>query len=133
MDLREFVHGALRDVVLGIQDAQREQDIGGHIAPKSIGGHSFPEDSGVSFSGRIVSTVMRFDVAVTAEQGKTGGGAAGLRITVVEAKLGGEVQVKDTTVSRIQFAVPILMPPNPQAWAQESSGSRIATVAREKE
>jgi hypothetical protein len=32
MDLREFVHGAPKDVVLGIQDAQREQGIGGYIA-----------------------------------------------------------------------------------------------------
>src|SRR5215813_10477735 len=97
MDLREFVHGALKDVVLGIQDAQREEGIGGYIAPKSIGGHEFPKDSGVSFRARIVSTVMKFDVAVTAERGKKGGGTAGVRIAVVEAKLGGEGQSKDTT------------------------------------
>jgi hypothetical protein len=55
----------------------------------------------------MVSTVMRFDAAVTAEQSKTGSGTVGLRIAVVEAKLGGEGQFKDTTVSRVQFAVPI--------------------------
>jgi hypothetical protein len=118
MDLREFVHGALKDVVLGIQDAQREQGIGGYIAPKGIGGHEFPKDSGVTSQSRIVSTVMRFDVAVTAERGKKGGGSAGVRIAVVEAKLGGEAQSQDTTVSRIQFAVPILMPANPQEWSK---------------
>jgi hypothetical protein len=120
MDLREFVHGALKDVVLGIRDAQREQGIGGYIAPKGIGGHDFPKDSGVTFRAKIVSTVMKFDVAVTAERGKKGGGTAGVRIAVVEAKLGGEGQSKDTTVSRVQFAVPILMPPNPQAWSEAS-------------
>jgi hypothetical protein len=110
MDLREFVHGALKDVVLGIQDAQREQ--------------------GVTFRAKIISTVMKFDVAVTAERGKKGGGSAGVRIAVVEAKLGGEAQFKDTTVSRIQFAVPVLMPPNPQSWGQE--GGRIVKVFSER-
>jgi hypothetical protein len=121
MDLREFVHGALKDVVLGIQDAQQEEGIGGYIAPKSIGGHEFPKDSGVSFRAHIVSTVMKFDVAVTAERGKQRSGAAAVRIAVVEAKLGGEGQSKDTTVSRVQFAVPILMPTNPQEWSKVES------------
>jgi hypothetical protein len=118
MELREFVHGALKDVVLGIQDAQREKGIGGYIAPKGIGGHDFPKDSGVTLRARIVSTVMKFDVAVTAERGKKGGATGGVRIAVVEAKLGGEGQTKDTTVSRVQFAVPILTPTNPQAWSK---------------
>jgi len=110
MDLREFVHGALKDVVQGIQDAQKEEGIGNYIAPEMIGSHQFPADSGVSHSSRFISTVMQFDVAVTAERGKTGGGSAGIRIAVVEAKLGGEAETKDTTVSRIRFSVPVLMP-----------------------
>jgi hypothetical protein len=130
MDLREFVHGALKDVVLGIQDAQREQGIGAYIAPKGIGGHEFPKDSGVTFGARIVSTVMKFDVAVTAERSKKGGGTAGVRIAVVEAKLGGEGQSKDTTISRVQFAVPLLMPMNPQEWSKAKPQS--VTVEEEK-
>ena len=58
MDLREFVHGALKDVVLGIQNAQREQGIGGYTAPKGIGGHEFPKDSGVTFFARIVRKII---------------------------------------------------------------------------
>src|SRR5215813_11880320 len=113
MDLREFVHGALKDVVLGIQDAQRERGVGGHIAPKP-GARQYPQDTGVSLHGR--STVMKFDIAVTAERGKKGGGTAGVRIAVVEAKLAGEGQSKDTTVSRVQLSVPVLFPRNPQKW-----------------
>jgi hypothetical protein len=111
MDLREFVHSALKDLVLAIQDAQKEEHIGQYIAPSElIGHHQFPANSGVSHSSRFISTVMQFDVAVTAERGKTGGAGAGIRIAVVEAKLGGEAETKDTTVSRIRFSVPILMP-----------------------
>jgi hypothetical protein len=47
MDLREFVHGALKDVVLGIRDAQRELGIGGYIAPKGIGGHTTSQKTAV--------------------------------------------------------------------------------------
>ena len=53
---------------------------------------------------------MQFDVAVTVERGKTGGGTDGIRIAVVEAKLGGGAETRDATVSRVGFSVPILMP-----------------------
>jgi hypothetical protein len=122
MDLREFVHGALKDVVLAIEDAQKEERIGQYIAPELIGGHQFPANSGVSHSSRFISTVMQFDVAVTAERGKTGGGTAGIRIAVVEAKLGGEAETKDTTVSRIRFSVPILMPRRSSASSPTGAG-----------
>jgi hypothetical protein len=95
---------------LGIQDPQKEEEVGKYIAPELIGSHKFPGNSGVSHSSRFISTVMQFDVAVTAERGKTGGGSAGIRIAVVEAKLGGQADTKDTTVSRIRFSVPVLMP-----------------------
>jgi hypothetical protein len=123
MDLREFVHGALKDLVLGIQDAQKEEGIGSYIAPEGIGSHQFPANSGVSHSSRFISTVMQFDVAVTAERGKTGGGTAGIRIAVVEAKLGGEAETKDTTVSRVRFSVPILMPRQDSASSPTGTGA----------
>jgi hypothetical protein len=54
MELREFVHSALKDVVLGIQDAQKEEEVGKYIAPELIGSHKFPENSGVSHSSRFI-------------------------------------------------------------------------------
>jgi hypothetical protein len=89
------------------------------IAPDGIGSHQFAPDSGVVNETRITSTVIRFDVAVAAEHKKSGTGGAGIKIAVVKAKLGGEIEAKDSRVSRVQFSVPILMPLNPRDWSKE--------------
>jgi hypothetical protein len=120
MDLREFVRTSLTDIVSGISDAQRTEGVGGLIAPDGIGTHQFAVDSGAVNETRIVSTVVKFDVAVTAEHTKSGSGGAGIKIAVVEAKLGGEIEAKDSRVSRVQFSVPILMPQNPRDWSKET-------------
>lgn len=119
MDLKEFVTKSLTDIVAGIIDAQRTVGVGGLIAPDGIGSHQFAPDSGVVNATRIVSTVVKFDVAITVEHSKSGAAGAGIRIAVVEAKLGGEVEARDTRVSRLQFSVPILMPQNERDWSQE--------------
>ena len=120
MELRDFIKTTLTDIAFGIIDAQNTEGVGGLIAPDGIGGHTFPPDSGVVHESRITSTVVKFDVAVTAEQSKTGEAGASLRIAVVEAKLGGQIEGKDTRVSRIQFSVPLVMPQNPRDWSTKS-------------
>jgi hypothetical protein len=62
---------------------------------------------------------VKFDVAVTAETTRGGGGGAKVRIAVVEADIGAKVDAKNTQVSRIQFSVPVLMPKNVRDWANE--------------
>ena len=123
MEVREFIRDVLIDIVEGIKEAQSRPVTGGYIAPDGIGSHSFPADSGVLNETRIVSTVVKFDVAVTAERTKGGGTGASVRIAVVEANLGGKLESKDTQVSRIQFSVPILMPHNKQDWAAEQKAT----------
>jgi hypothetical protein len=118
-EVQEFVRDVLLDVIKGIKEAQKEAGVGGYIAPDGIGQHPFPKDSGVSNEQRIISTVVKFDIAVTAETSKQGGGGAKVRIAVVDADLGGKLEAKNTQVSRIQFSVPILMPKNPRDWAKE--------------
>jgi hypothetical protein len=120
MEVREFVRDVLVDVIKGIKEAQREAGVGGYVAPADVGDHRFPQDAGVYNEARIVSTVVKFDMAVTAETSKQGGGGAKVRITVVGAEIGGKLAAKDTQVSRIQFSVPILMPKNPRKWANEN-------------
>jgi hypothetical protein len=110
MELKEFVRSSLLDVMHAVREAQKEwQDSGykGAINPvwSSIDKESFRDIS--------------FDVAVTAENetaGKVGGG-----IQVVGLKIGGEAidTVSGSSVSRIQFSVPIVPPaitvvPEPQ-------------------
>src|SRR6266498_573192 len=120
MELREFVRDALVNVIQGIKEAQKLERIGGYVAPDGIESHQFPPNTGVVNNQRITSTVMQFDVAVTAERSKGGGAETGVRIAVVEAKIGGKVQLKDIQVSRVQFSVPIILPKNLRNWASEA-------------
>ena len=120
MEIREFVKDVLSDIVEGIQDPQKREGVGGYIAPDAIGGHTFPADSNVFHEARIVSTVVKFDMAVTAETSKGGGGGGKVKVAVAEANLGGQPEAKNTQVSRIQFSVPVLMPRNPREWHSEN-------------
>jgi hypothetical protein len=128
MEIREFVRDVLVDIVEGIKEAQRKDLVGGYIAPDAIGGHEFPADSGVHHSSRIISTAVKFDMAVTVETAHSGGGGAKVRIAVVEADLGGKLDSKNTQASRIQFSVPVLMPTNPRDWARESEDERKGAI-----
>lgn len=127
MEVQEFVRDVLLDIIQGIKEAQRGPGVGGYIAPDGIGTHRFPQDSGVANETRIISTVVKFDMAVTAETSKQGGGGTKVRIAVVDADLGGRLEARNTQVSRIQFSVPILMPKNPRDWSNENS--RTVTIS----
>ena len=83
MEVRKFISDVLVDIVNGVKDAQIQEGVGGYIAPDGIGTHSFPRDSGVLNETRIVSTVVKFDMAVTAETAKSGGGGAKVRVAVL--------------------------------------------------
>ena len=127
MEVQEFVQSVLVEILKGIREAQKKTGVGKYIAPDAIGSHSFPEDSGVQHESRIISTVVKFDMAVTAETTKGGGGEAKVRIAVIDADFGGKLEAKNTQVSRIQFSVPILMPKNPRDWAEEDERTVLAT------
>jgi hypothetical protein len=121
MQLKQFIENALIEIIQGIKAAQDKPGVGGYIAPDGAGGHEFPSDSGVLNSQRIISTVVKFDVAVTAESQIDGGAGAKLRIAVVEANFGGSGSSKNIQVSRIQFSVPMVMPKNARSWSNERS------------
>lgn len=114
MDLKEFVTATLRDVLEGIQEAKKLESVGKHVSPTAIGSHEFPRDSGVSNSSRYISTAIKFDVAVTAEQNNDVNGKLGMKVAVMgigfEAGAGEKQGTRNSAVSRIQFSVPIMMP-----------------------
>jgi hypothetical protein len=120
MELKDFVESALVSIVRGIQSAQRVEGCGGLIAPDAIGGHDFPTESGVYHSARIVSTTVKFDVAVTAGTTVSGSGGGKAKILVANASVDGKLEHNRETVSRVQFSVPVLMPTNPREWHTET-------------
>lgn len=123
MELDEFVKTVLSKIVSGIREAQEIEGVGAFIVPSGIGGHDYANHPRVSIKARLSSTIVDFDIAVTVEEGKTASGGGGLMVAGIGAKLEGESSWKDTRVSRIQFAVPILLPESQKKWHLELKGN----------
>jgi hypothetical protein len=121
MNLDEFVKEVLTQIVSGIQSAQ-EVEGGAFIVPSGDGGHDYAKHPRVSSSARIKSTIVDFDIALTVEDSSKGAGGGGLKVFGIGANVQGELSTKDTTVSRIQFAVPILLPASRRKWHEEVKG-----------
>ena len=119
MELKDFVRSVLSNIVTDLREAQRIDSVGAFIVPAGIGGHEYAEHPRVSMKSGISSTIVDFDIAVTAEDSKSIGGKGGIRIASFGASAEGEAESKDTHVSRIQFAVPILLPESKTGWFQE--------------
>ena len=115
MDLENFVKSTLVSIIGGIKQAQ-QSDSGGLIAPQ-VGGHSFPPN-GVNNDQGVVSTVVQFEVAVSAEDTKSADAKAGIK--VLSAQLGGslETENKNSNISKIKFSVPLVMPINQKKWCE---------------
>jgi hypothetical protein len=107
MDLKEFVTKSLTDIVAGIMEAQRTEGMGGLIAPDGIGSHQFAAESGVVNETHITSTVVKFDVAITAEHAKSGVAGAGVKSLSLRRSLAAKLKQKTLAFhgfnSRCQF------------------------------
>jgi hypothetical protein len=113
VDLREFVRQTILDVLNGIADAQKDPEVGNRVAPKIVGNTKVDPSFGVASHDRSMWSVMKFDVAITAQTAKEGGGGAkasakaNIHVVAFEGSLGGDAKLtnKNETVSRIQFPI----------------------------
>ena len=110
VSLREFVSQTLRDVLGAVTEVQKDEGIGRRIAPWGIGAIEYPADSGAIRKGPFTATVIKFDVAVTAEATDAAKAGGGLRIAVFDLGVHGEMGSRNTATSRIQFSIPISLP-----------------------
>lgn len=122
MELKDFVRSVLANVIMGVREAQEMEGVGGFVVPAGIGGHDYPNHSRLHNQALITSTIVDFDIAVTAEDTEATSGRAGLKVAVFGAGVLGESASKDVQVSRIQFAVPILLPESKRQWHVEAQG-----------
>ena len=113
MDLKTFVSQALTSIVEGVVEAQAA----------TAKYNAFVNPGGLMRSTQSVSTdavwdntsnnyarLVNFDVAVTAEEGTSTNAKIGVVTGLLGLSAGGTTQNKEQAVSRIQFAVPVLLP-----------------------
>ena len=115
MDLKEFVAESLRQIMDGVAEAKEHgSQIGAEVNPAAIAGRldRFPEgvlyrktETGVQYAQNV-----SFDVAVTTiEESHTKGGAK-LAVAVFSAGGGTQRDSTNSSVSRVQFTVPVFLP-----------------------
>jgi hypothetical protein len=124
MELDKFVASVLTEIISGIRDAQTVAGVGPFIVPGGIGGHDYAAHPRVSIKARLSSTIVDFDVAVTAEESGATTGVGGVNVLGIGANLEGTSTSKDVIVSRIQFGVPIMLPENQADWYKELTGGK---------
>jgi chemotaxis protein CheY-P-specific phosphatase CheC len=111
MELQQFVSEALKQIVSGISDAQKEM-----VGIKAFINPPDPRYYGVSSQGchlqygdSVVQNI-EFDVAVTTSEGKETKGGIGIFVGSVGVGTQGKSDSSSMSVSRIKFSVPIAFP-----------------------
>jgi len=112
MDLKEFIKTALIDIVEGIEDAKLELDKKNtYICPPM--GPAYIDKFHIklnSFNGMYYQQA-EFDIAITAENRTDGGAKAGVKVAgFIEANMGKNTALNNSTVSRVKFHVPLGLP-----------------------
>nr|WP_156696911.1 MULTISPECIES: hypothetical protein [Pseudomonas] len=113
MELKQFVTAVLTEILDGVKDSQRaiEHAREGEVNPQLATNQGALQNQGrlVSRWGQLVQTV-KFDVAVTVEEGTGTKGGIGIFIGAVGLGSQGESKTSQASVSRIQFEVPVALP-----------------------
>ncbi len=118
MKLQDFVAETLAQILGGVSDAQAkiaddtaDATQAAKINPPLSTSAATLESKGyrVDGSGRAVQNV-EFDVAITVDKAAEAKGSAGLLVAAIGVGVKGEIQARDTSVHRIKFAVPVVLP-----------------------
>ena len=111
IDLKEFIEKTLVNVLAGVSSAQQDVNFGQNISPSKIGDLVFPPEANIFHLVHMgCFTTVKFDIAVTAEEASSAQGGGGLKVAVVSLGAEGKTSLSNTSVTRIQFAVPVLLP-----------------------
>jgi hypothetical protein len=115
MELKDFISQTLTQIIEGVHSAQKPvNEFDGIINPTM---NEFSNNPNLGHIGvryydndqRIIFPVQ-FDVSLLAEQSKTKGGKAGLKISVLSAGGGKQSKSTESQVAQVKFVVPVLLP-----------------------
>jgi hypothetical protein len=112
MELNDFVSQTLTQIVEGVKDAQvKLSDSGVEINPHLNSSHSEMGKQGMLWtSSATAAQIVKFDVALTVTEGTGTKGGIGVFAGAVNLGSSGQSQSENSSVSRIQFSVPMTLP-----------------------
>jgi hypothetical protein len=116
MELQYFLSETLKQIIKGIQDAQEfvdKEGRGAKVNPRGItalnrdeSGQKQPHD----IHTKLPIERVEFDVAITASDSVEKSGGGGLRVWALNVGGQAGTSSENTTISRIRFGVPIVLP-----------------------
>jgi hypothetical protein len=121
MDLEDFISTTLTQIAKGIEKAsQNLEDSNALISPRNIQPvpknefkvYGYLESQEKSKYLRVVEQI-EFDVALTALQGEDRKGGVGVMVGSIGIGVQGKTQEENSSLSRVKFRVPMVLP-NPQ-------------------
>ena len=113
MELQAFISGTLSAIIAGVADAQKQATAhGAHVNPGRLMRTTAAITDNSIWDNRTnnYARTVTFDVAVSVEKGESTSAKIGVVAGVLGLGAAGESQGKESAVSRIQFAVPVLFP-----------------------
>ena len=111
MELKDFVSQTLTQIIEGVKESQiKASELGGIVSPCLTSNHSEMGKQGIlSASGRAAQ-IVQFDVALTVVEGTGTKGGIGVFAGAINLGSSGESKAESTSVSRIKFSVPVVLP-----------------------
>ena len=111
MELKDFVSETLSQIIQGVNDAKATaNDNNATINPHLTSNHTEMSKQGILWASGQAAQIVKFDVALTVTEGTGTKGGIGIFAGAVNLGSSGESQSENTSVSRIQFSVPIVLP-----------------------
>lgn len=111
MDLKEFVAQTLTQIIAGVRDSQASaKEHGAEVNPHLNTSHGEAGKQGFLWSGEAYAQVVQFDVALTVSEGTGTKGGIGVFAGAVTLGSSGQSKAESSSVSRVKFSVPLVLP-----------------------
>lgn len=113
MELKEFIKEVLTQIIDGVDEAQRDVKTRneGIVNPDlTLYAHDQTQHGRLTSSKKELVQSVKFDVALTVSEGKGTKAGIGVYMGAISLGAGGKSDESTSTVSRIQFEVPVLLP-----------------------
>jgi hypothetical protein len=128
MQLSEFVAETIRAIVAGIVNAQgAAAEAGAVVNPDGVI-RSKGDDSPCLIGDARMIREVEFDVAVTAGDSEKSGVGGGVTLSVLSFGAKSESERRDSTVTRVRFSVPLVLPKPPRRKVTSADGAGLAPV-----
>ena len=111
MNLRDFISETLIQIAEGVKDAQGKFSAhGARINPKITSAASRASEHGLISASGSAAQLVHFDVALTTTDGTGTKGGIGVFAGAVSLGSSGQSKTENSSISRVQFIVPLVLP-----------------------